>query len=158
MKMRNMKKMMTLILGLSLVTAMSAGPVFAADKVPAFKNNKQMVEYFWNEVFNKHNTSVIDSLTAPGYIQHSPGFRDGRQAFEDGINGFLKEFPESKAEIKHIGADGDLVFIHNHITLNASDRGQAAVDIFRVKDGKIVEHWDVIQDIPEKAENNNTMF
>ena len=50
------------------------------------------------------------------------------------------------------------MFIHNHITLNASDRGQAAVDIFRVKDGKIVEHWDVIQDIPEKAENNNTMF
>lgn len=47
---------------------------------------------------------------------------------------------------------------HNHITLKAGDRGQAAVDIFRVKDGKIAEHWDVIQDIPEKAENNNTMF
>lgn len=99
MKMRNMKKMMTLILGLSLVTAMSAGPVFAADKMPAFKNNKQMVEYFWNEVFNKHNTSVIDSLTAPGYIQHSPGFRDGRQAFEDGINGFLKAKRKSSISV-----------------------------------------------------------
>ena len=149
-----MKKMMTVLLGLSLVTAMSAGPAFAADKMPTFKNNKQMVEYFWNEVFNKHNTSVIDSMTAP----NCPGFADGRLAFEDGIQGFLKAFPESKAVIKHIGADGDLVFIHNHITLNASDRGQAAVDIFRVKNGKIVEHWDVIQDIPEKAENNNTMF
>ena len=117
-----------------------------------------MVEYFWNEVFNKHNTAVIDEMTAPNYIQHNPGFQDGRQAFEDGIEVFLKEFPQSKAEIKHIGADGDLVFIHNHITLNDKDRGQAAVDIFRVKDGKIVEHWDVIQDIPEKAENNNTMF
>lgn len=51
-----------------------------------------------------------------------------------------------------------LVFIHNHIKLNPKDRGQAAVDIFRVRDGKIVEHWDVIQDIPEKAENPNTMF
>lgn len=99
MKMRNMKKMMTLILGLSLVTAMSAGPAFAADKMPAFKNNKQMVEYFWNEVFNKHNTSVIDSLTAPGYIQHSPGFRDGRQAFEDGINGFLKAKRKSSISV-----------------------------------------------------------
>ena len=57
-----------------------------------------------------------------------------------------------------MGADGDLVFIHNHIKLNAQDRGQAAVDIFRIKKGKIVEHWDVIQDIPEKAEKNNTMF
>ena len=65
---------MTLILGLSLVTAMSAGPAFAADKMPAFKNNKQMVEYFWNEVFNKHNTSVIDSLTAPGIYSAQPRF------------------------------------------------------------------------------------
>ena len=92
------------------------------------------------------------------YIQHNPGFNDGKQAFKDGITGFLKEFPESTAEIKHMGADGDLVFIHNHIKLNAQDRGQAAVDIFRIKKGKIVEHWDVIQDIPEKTENNNTMF
>ena len=45
-----------------------------------------MVEYFWNEVFNKHNTAVIDEMTAPNYIQHNPGFQDGRQAFEDGID------------------------------------------------------------------------
>lgn len=61
--------MMAVLLGLSLVTAMSAGPAFAADKMPAFKNNKQMVEYFWNQVFNKHNTSVIDSMTAPNYTR-----------------------------------------------------------------------------------------
>lgn len=108
--------------------------------------------------FSTSTILPIDSLTSPKYIQHSPGFTDGREAFKAGVQGFLKEFPESRAEIKHIGADGDLVFIHNHITLKAGDRGQAAVDIFRVKDGKIAEHWDVIQDIPEKAENNNTMF
>ena len=82
----------------------------------------------------------------------------GKAAFKEGITGFLKEFPDSTAEIKHIGADGDLVYIHNHIKLNAQNRGQAAIDIFRVKHGKIVEHWDIIQDIPETAENNNTMF
>lgn len=152
------KKITAMLLGMSLVTAMSVSPAFASAKTPTFTDNKQMVEYFWNEVFNKHNTSVIDNMIAPDYIQHNPGFQDGRQAFEDGIEGFLKEFPQSKAEIKHAGADGDLVFIHNHIALNDADRGQATVDIFRVKDGKIVEHWDVIQDIPEKAENNNTMF
>ena len=143
-------KMAALTMGLALA-GMAAAPALAADGVPAFKSNKQMV-------FNKHNTSVIHTMASPDYIQHNPGFADGRQAFEEGVEGFLKEFPDSRAEIKHIGADGDLVFIHNHITLNASDRGQAAVDIFRVKDGKIVEHWDVIQDIPEKSENNNTMF
>jgi predicted SnoaL-like aldol condensation-catalyzing enzyme len=122
MKMK--KKITAMLLGMSLVTAMSVSPAFAAEKTPTFTDNKQMVEYFWNEVFNKHNTTVIDEMTAPNYIQHNPGFQDGRQAFEDGIEGFLKEFPQSKAEIKHIGADGDLVFIHNHITLNDKDRGR----------------------------------
>ena len=156
MKMK--KTALAFMAGLSLMAVSAACPALAADKLPSFGNNRQMVEYFWNEIFNKHNTSVIDSLTSPKYIQHSPGFADGREAFKAGVQGFLKEFPESRAVIKHIGADGDLVFIHNHITLKAGDRGQAAVDIFRVKDGKIAEHWDVIQDIPEKAENNNTMF
>ncbi len=130
----------------------------ATSTAPVFHNNKKMVTYFWNEVFNKHNTSVIEELAVPGYIQHNPGFPDGRDAFKNGIEGYLKEFPDSTAEIKHIASDEDLVFIHNYIKLNAEDRGQAAVDIFRVKNGKIVEHWDVIQDIPETAENNNTMF
>ncbi len=146
------------IAGMNLVAAVSSCPALAADKLPSFEDNRQMVEYFWNEVFNRHNTSVIDSLTSPDYIQHSPGFADGRQAFKNGIQEFLRAYPASRAEIKHIGADGDLVFIHNHITLKGNDRGQAAVDIFRVRDGKIVEHWDVIQDIPEKAQNSNTMF
>lgn len=97
-------------------------------------------------------------MVGPKYKQHSPEFADGKQAFKDGVTGFLKAYPDSSAVIKHIGADGDLVFIHNHIKLNKADRGQAAVDIFRIKDGKIVEHWDVIQDIPEKAANDNTMF
>ena len=138
MKMK--KTALAFMAGLSLMAASAACPALAADKLPSFGNNRQMVEYFWNEIFNKHNTSVIDSLTSPKYIQHSPGFADGREAFKAGVQGFLKEFPESRAEIKHIGADGDLVFIHNHITLKAGDRGQAAVDIFRVKDGKIAEH------------------
>lgn len=148
------KKLLTLSLGL-LLCGMVSGTAGAA---PQFKNNKELAAYFWNQIFNEHHTAVIDKLTGDIYIQHSPGFKDGKRAFKEGITGFLKEFPESSAEIKHLGADGDLVFIHNHIKLNAKDRGQAAVDIFRVENGKIVEHWDVIQDIPEKAENTNTMF
>ena len=108
------------------------GASFAAG-TPHFKNNKAVAEYFWNEVFNKHDTAVIDTMVGPKYKQHSPEFADGKQAFKDGVSGFLKAYPDSTAVIKHIGADGDLVFIHNHIKLNKEDRGQAAVDIFRIK-------------------------
>ena len=151
------KKSIILGLTLALVGCLPMGASFAAG-TPHFKNNKAVAEYFWNEVFNKHDTAVIDTMVGPKYKQHSPEFADGKQAFKDGVSDFLKAYPDSTAVIKHIGADGDLVFIHNHIKLNKEDRGQAAVDIFRIKDGKIVEHWDVIQDIPEKAENSNTMF
>jgi predicted SnoaL-like aldol condensation-catalyzing enzyme len=54
--------------------------------------------------------------------------------------------------------DGDFVIVHSHATTTPEDRGMAIVDIFRMDDGKIVEHWDVIQPIPEKAANENTMF
>lgn len=161
------KKSILLGLTLALVGCLPMGTSLAAD-TPHFKSNKAAAEYFWNEVFNKHDTAVIDTMVGPKYKQHSPEFADGKQAFKDGVTSFLKAYPDSSAVIKHIGADGDLVFIHNHngdlvfihnhIKLNKEDRGQAAVDIFRIKDGKIVEHWDVIQDIPEKAANDHTMF
>lgn len=152
-----MKKAILSGLAVAVLSCTAFSSALAAD-IPTFKNNKAEAEYFWNEVFNKHNTAVIGPMVSLSYKQHSPGFADGKKAFMDGISGFLKEFPESTAEIKHIGADGDLVYIHNHIKLNKEDRGQVAMDIFRIKNGKIVEHWDVIRDIPEKAENSNTMF
>lgn len=62
------------------------------------------------------------------------------------------------SEIKSIHSSGDLVYIHNLVKSNLDDKGSAAVDIFRFEDGKIVEHWDVIQLIPESAANDHPMF
>ena len=154
-----MKKILFVcLLALSFCSiALPAVSVQAASKDTA-QANKQLVETFWNEVFNKHNVTVIEHSVGNTYIQHNPTFPDGKEAFKTAVAGFLQEFPESSAEIKHIVAEKDYVFIHNHIKLNSQDRGQAAVDIFRVQNGKIVEHWDVIQDIPEKSESGNAMF
>jgi len=70
----------------------------------------------------------------------------------------LKEkFPKSRSEIKRVIADGDLVVLHVHSVREPGQRGRA-IDIFRLENGKIVEHWDVVQDIPEKAANDYTMF
>ena len=72
---------------------------------------------------------------------------------------FLKEkFPNSRSEIKRAWAEGDYVILHVHSVREPGQRGRAIVDIFRLENGKIVEHWDVIQDVPEKSANDNTMF
>ncbi len=92
------------------------------------------------------------------YRQHNPGAPDGREAFIGFVSGFAKQFQELHVDIKRLVAEGELVAVHSHMTVSSGDRGNAVMDIFRLKDGKIVEHWDVLQPIPEKPANNNTMF
>jgi predicted SnoaL-like aldol condensation-catalyzing enzyme len=91
------------------------------------------------------------------YIQHNPNGKNGRESF---INGFA-QYVESTAyrcEIKRVVAEGDLVVVHSHCKEKPDDRGSAVIDIFRVEKDLIVEHWDVMQAIPEAPKNPNTMF
>jgi len=74
------------------------------------------------------------------------------------VKRFAQIFPELRMEPKRIIAEGDLVVLHSHLILKPGDRGTAVVDIFRLENGKIVEHWDVVQEVPETAKNSNTMF
>lgn len=123
------------------------------------QNAKQIVTEFFEMAFT-HRQPIKAAkiyISETKYIQHNPEGADGRDAF---INGFAKYMlsTDYKAVIKRVIAEDDLVVVHAHGKLKPSDRGEAVVDIFRVENGKIVEHWDVIQQIPEKSANNNTMF
>ena len=71
---------------------------------------------------------------------------------------FAQNFQDFRYELKRIIAEGDYVVLHSHLILKPGDRGTAVVDIFRLENGKIVEHWDVVQEVPETSANNNTMF
>ncbi|HDR5276233.1 nuclear transport factor 2 family protein [Bacillus thuringiensis] len=122
------------------------------------KENKKMVVDFYNEVFNKHNIDIIPKYVGEEYKQHNPFVADGRKAFMDFFKEDFVKNPNSSAEIKRVVAEGDTVALHVHSRTNSQDKGVAIVDIFRIKDGKIVEHWDVIQEIPSEAANDNTMF
>ena len=129
-------------------------PVFAAD----LEANKKNVVEFYEQAINKKDFDAASKYLGARYIQHNPTAPDGAEGLK-GFIGFLRsKFPDSKSEIKRVFAEGDYVILHVHAVREPGTRGRAIVDIFRLENGKIVEHWDVAQDIPEKAANTNGMF
>ena len=137
--------------------AMPSGAFAASRDLKVEEANRKLVVEFYDRFFNKHDIDAA-SVVADEYRQHNPEVPDGKEPFVSFFTGFFKDNAQSKAEIVRSSTDGDLVWLHVHATNGADDRGQAVVDIFRVKDGKIVEHWDVIQAVPKEAANKNTMF
>ena len=134
-------------------------PISTLSKPSTTEQNKKIVTDFYQGVFSKHQVKAYsDRYIGSQYIQHNPHVPDGKAPFVDYFTGYFKENPEAQNVIKRVVAENDLVVLHVHSMQNKADRGVAVVDIFRVEHGKIVEHWDVIQDIPEKSANPNTMF
>lgn len=122
-------------------------------------SNKELVTSFYKLAFNDHQpVEAMKKYVGSQYTQHNPYVADGKQPFIDFFVEFQKKHPQSHVEIKRVVAEGDLVVVHVHSKLDPKDGGRAVMDIFRVQDGKIVEHWDVGQSIPEKPANKNTMF
>jgi predicted SnoaL-like aldol condensation-catalyzing enzyme len=125
----------------------------------AMNNNKETVRAFYELAFNKKQPEeAVSRYVGSRYTQHNPMAADGPQAFIEFVGWYTGENPELRVDIKRLIVENDLVVTHSLITASLSDRGTAAVDIFRLEDGKVVEHWDVLQPVPETAANDNTMF
>ena len=123
------------------------------------EQNKQTVRSFYETAFNDGEPEVaVDSYVGDRYLQHNPQAADGTDAFVAFVKWYRGEFPDLRVEIKRMIAEGDLVVTHGVLMTSDGDRGTAAADIFRLEDGKIVEHWDVLQPVPEESANDNTMF
>jgi predicted SnoaL-like aldol condensation-catalyzing enzyme len=142
---------------LAAVALLLARPVLAAD-TPQMEENKKTVRALYEAVLNKKDFDEASKYLGSKYIQHNPNAADGPDGLK-GFIGFLKDkFPNNRSEIKRIFADGDYVIVHVHAVREPGTRGNAIIDIFRLENGKVVEHWDVVQPIPEKAANDNGMF
>lgn len=121
--------------------------------------NKQTVIDFITQSFNdKQPTAAVAKYVGATYIQHDPQSADGAEAFIQMATGFASHFPQLHIDVKRVIAEDDLVAAHILITMAPESPGMAGVEIYRLQEGKIVEHWNVLQPIPEQSANNNTMF
>ena len=123
------------------------------------EQNKTVVKAFYDLAFNQRQPEqAVERYIGPYYRQHNPMAGDGPAPFVGFVKWFTGENPGLKVDFKRLVAEGDLVVIHSHFILTPGAKDMAVMDIFRLEDGKIVEHWDVLQEVPETAQNPNTMF
>ena len=120
------------------------------------EQNKALVANFVADIWNAKQFDKVAEYVAADYVQHNPNLPNGRAALE----GFLKSYyaqnmPTGEFSIARLVADGDLVVAHCLFRLNPTDRGTAVVDIYRVTNGRLVEHWDVKEPVPESSANGN---
>jgi predicted SnoaL-like aldol condensation-catalyzing enzyme len=145
--------------GIPALAQGNVAPASAAQRdIAKEERNRAFVINFYDLVFNKHDFKAAEDMVSEGYIQHNPRFPTGRAAFIEILAKQFKQNPEAHSRIVRSAVDVDLVWLHIHSVAQPQDRGMAIINIFRVADGKIVEHWDVVQPVPEKSDNDNTMF
>ena len=147
--------MLRLLLAAALVTFAPAA--FAADAQQMEANKKAVVE-FYDLAINKKDFEAASKFLGPRYVQHNPRAADGPEGLKAFLAFLREKFPDYHSEIKRVFAEGDYVILHVHAVREPGTRGRAIVDIFKLENGKVVEHWDVVQPIPEKAANANGMF
>jgi predicted SnoaL-like aldol condensation-catalyzing enzyme len=120
--------------------------------------NKKTVIAFYEAALNQKDFAAARKYIGPRYTQHNPNAADGPEGFKKFIDFLREKYPQSHSDIKQAFADGDYVILHVHAVRQPNTLGSAIVDIFKLEHGKIVEHWDVIQPVPEKSANDNGMF
>ena len=151
--------MKPLILAALAALTLSAQPATAAKPAKCKLTPKQVVTEFMTEFYIRKNVrKAFETWVDPGYIQHNPMAATGRDAALAFLEPFFAGNPAIRYEIKRVIADGKLVAVHAHGRFSAEDRGIAVVDILRVEGCMVMEHWDVVQPIPEKSLNSNGMF
>ena len=122
------------------------------------EQKKTLVIDFFDDFVMKLKFDLQDKYIGSTYRQHNPNIADGPEGLKEFALQYREVYPNGKVDIKKTFVDGNHVIIHSHVFLEPDTLGFAAVDIFRLEGSKVVEHWDVLQAIPETSKNENTMF
>lgn len=122
------------------------------------KQNKENAIAFYKMAYYGNPKKAVELFVGAEYIQHNPLVGDGTQPFIDYFNRMARDYPDKSIEFLRSVAEGDLVALHTRQIWPDSDE-YVTMDFFRFDaNGKIVEHWDSIQQIPENSANNNTIY
>lgn len=128
-------------------------------------NKQAVIDFFKTAFIEKDPEKAVRLYVGSDYRQHNPFIADGKQAFIQFVKQWTNVDFNRKFEIRRVMAEGAYVVLHIRQILAEGDKdfsvapnGKAVIDIYRLEDGKIVEHWDVVQAVPTESANPNTMF
>jgi predicted SnoaL-like aldol condensation-catalyzing enzyme len=152
---------MPLVVAASFILALGGTLAQAGDATQVELNKKSVVE-FCEKAFNQKDFEAAKVYFGPQFIDHNPAASGDGTKDIDRFKRFLSflrsKFPQSHFEIQRVIAEGDYVVVHSHGVREPGTPGRAVADIFRLEQGKIVEHWDAVQDIPENPPNPRAFF
>ena len=121
------------------------------------EKNKQIVTTAYQRIFGDLDTNAIDDYMSKDFIQHNPTIADGPEGVKTLVQMLVsKEIPKQKIEFKHIVAEGNIVILHSQYEMAGKE--WRFIDIYRVANSKIVEHWDAMMQMPDNRANNNPLF
>ena len=122
------------------------------------ERNKKFVCEFYDVIINQKDFEKAKKYMGPRYKQHNPLVKDGPEGLGDFLAFLREQAPEAHSDILRVFAEGDYVILHVHSLRKPNTNGRAIIEIFRLENGLIDEHWDVIQEIPDESANSNGMF
>ena len=125
--------------------------------MPQIEKNKQLAITAYQRIFGDLDSTGVDEFMSKDFIQHNPSTPDGQVGVKTLVQMLISQgVPKQKIEFKHVVADGDIVFLHSRYEMAGKE--WRFIDIYRIENEKLVEHWDAMMQMPEQRAHNNSMF